>query len=42
MQARIDDDQFLFTCEDPSPGAEAHLKKEKISSSTPPPAHVLE
>ena len=39
MQARIEDDQYLFSCEDP--GAE-QLKKEKINAQTPGPAHVLE
>jgi stage V sporulation protein R len=39
VQARIEDDQYLFTCEDPN--AE-QMKKEKINAQTPPPAHVLE
>jgi stage V sporulation protein R len=42
MQARIDDDQYLFSCEDPTLTGSDALKKEKIGSSTPPPAHVLE
>jgi stage V sporulation protein R len=41
MQARIDDDQFLFSCDEPGAGGEP-LKKDKITSSTPPPAHMLE
>lgn len=39
LQMRLDDDQYLLTCEDP---AGDNIKKEKISASTPPPAHVIE
>ena len=39
MQCRIEDDTFLFTCEDPSG---ENIKKEKITAGTPKPAHVLE
>lgn len=39
LQVRIEDDQFLFSCDDASP--EAVIKKEKITASTPAPAHVL-
>jgi len=42
VQARVDDDQYLFTCEDPTATGNDALKKEKITASTPPPAHVLE
>jgi stage V sporulation protein R len=39
LQARIDDEQILMSCEDA--GSEA-VKKEKINASTPRPAHVVE
>lgn len=39
LQMRVDDDQYLLTCEDPSSDA---LKKEKINASTPPPAHIIQ
>lgn len=39
VQARLDDDMLLFTCDDPSSDT---IKKEKIGSSTPQPAHMLE
>ncbi|MBY0311153.1 MAG: SpoVR family protein [Phycisphaerales bacterium] len=38
LQARIEDDEYLFTCEDPTAD---QLKKEKITASTPAPAHLL-
>ena len=38
VQARIDDDHFLFSCEDPE--AE-DIKKEKIGEGTARPAHVM-
>jgi stage V sporulation protein R len=37
LQARIDDQMWLFTCKD----ADAEPKREKISAETPPPAHVV-
>jgi stage V sporulation protein R len=39
LQMRIEDDTFLFSCEEAGP--EAAIKKEKIVASTPPPAHVI-
>ncbi len=39
VQARVEDEQYLFSCEDPNV---EQLKKEKINAQTPPPAHVLE
>jgi stage V sporulation protein R len=37
LQLRLDDDQFLLTCE-----AEGTFRKEKINAETPAPAHVME
>ena len=43
LQMRIDDDQYLLSCEDLNPtGGTDGIKKEKINASTPPPAHVIE
>jgi stage V sporulation protein R len=39
LQMRLDDDQYLLSCEDP---ASENIKKEKISAGTPAPAHVIE
>ncbi|MFN7022333.1 MAG: SpoVR family protein [Phycisphaerales bacterium] len=39
VQARLDDDQYLFTCEDPDGD---NVKKEKISAGTPRPGHEIE
>jgi len=39
LQMRIDDDQYLLTCEDADGD---NVKKEKITASTPVPAHVIE
>lgn len=39
LQVRVEDDQYLFSCEDAGP--DAAIKKEKIGSGTPPPAHGL-
>ena len=40
LQARIEDDTFLFTCDDPV--ADGAIKKEKINATTPAPAHMIE
>lgn len=37
LQARLNDDQFLFSAQEPG----AELKKEKIADDTPRPAHVI-
>jgi murein endopeptidase len=53
LQMRIDDDQYLLTCEEPIGAGNSGggggggsggdgIKKEKINASTPPPAHVIE
>jgi len=43
LQMRIEDDQYLFTCDDPGREGEGEtIKKEKIVASTPMPAHVVE
>lgn len=36
LQLRLDDDQYVLTCE-----SEGAFRKEKISSETPPPAHAV-
>lgn len=38
LQVRVEDETFLLTCEDPSSDT---IKKERITASTPAPAHVL-
>ena len=40
LQARVEDDTLLFTCDEPGP--ETPIKKDKVNSSTPAPAHVIE
>jgi len=37
LQARVDDDQWLFTCSDD----EGEIKKERIGEETPEPAHQI-
>jgi stage V sporulation protein R len=37
LQARVNDDMWLFTCAEPG----KEVKKEKISDETPPPAHLV-
>jgi stage V sporulation protein R len=37
LQARINDDMWLFSCHEPG----KEIKKEKISDETPPPAHQV-
>jgi len=39
LQARIDQDMHLFTCDNPE---DEQVKREKISEETPAPAHVLQ
>ncbi|MCC6320676.1 MAG: SpoVR family protein [Phycisphaerales bacterium] len=39
LQARLDDDQYLFSCEDPE---SENVKKEKIAAGTQRPAHTIE
>ncbi len=39
LQIRLDDDQWLLSCEEPPPSE--NVKKEKIRADTPRPAHVL-
>jgi stage V sporulation protein R len=38
LQARVNDDMWLFTCAEPG----KDIKKEKISEETPPPAHIVQ
>ncbi len=37
LQARVNDDMWLFTCDDPA----RDVRKQKITDEIPPPAHVL-
>ncbi len=37
LQARIDDEMYLFSCAEPG----ADLRRERITDETPPPAHVI-
>jgi stage V sporulation protein R len=39
LQARVDDDTYLFSCDDPSG---EQVRKEKVTAQTPEPAHVIE
>ncbi len=40
LQLRVEDEAYLLTCEEP--GTEAQVKREKITASTPTPAHQIE
>ncbi|MBY0262176.1 MAG: hypothetical protein K2Q20_07510, partial [Phycisphaerales bacterium] len=38
LQARVEDEHFLLTCDE---AAGESIRKEKISASTSPPAHLI-
>lgn len=44
MQLRVEDEAVLLSCEDPGAGAgaEAVIKREKITTTTPAPGHVIQ
>jgi stage V sporulation protein R len=37
LQARVNDEMWLFSCEDVA----RDIKKEKITDEIPPPAHIV-